>query len=72
MHHTKKKIYLSFFNKKLIKNPFFFKTYVIIKNVCRCHHKQDQRLTADYKERATWKYSYGEVFCALTSWPLRN
>ena len=29
---------------------------------------KNKRLTADNKERATWKYSYGEVFCALTSW----
>ena len=34
--------------------------------------KTKKRLTADDKERATLKYSYGEVFCALTSWLSKN
>ncbi|ERI97172.1 hypothetical protein HMPREF1547_00796 [Blautia sp. KLE 1732] len=38
----KRKIILYFFNKKLINNPFFFKTYVIIKNICRCHQNQKE------------------------------
>ena len=34
--------------------------------------KTKKRLAADDKERATWKYSYGEVFCAITSWLSKN